>query len=490
MRRRTLWTALVVVLALLALAPVAAAQTDTPESVDWYARYWNNTDLDGTPVLERAEGELNYRWGAGSPSVVVQADRFSARWTAMVQFEPGTYRFTTTADDGIRVWLQDEWIIDDWAIHPAAQRSAERYLDGEYDLLVEYFEDTGNATAILTWEIVPDAGPTATISPTRGPAGTPITVAGSGFEAGAQVEVTIGRLTGDPVIRQTAVASANGDVRATIPVPAAARSGEPWVVRLAAGDQEAVSPRFTVTVGSPNVAGPSTCGPVYTVEPGDWLSRIARECNTTVEAIVAANPSLENPSLIYPGRQLIMPGHVGGDAEPQVVVDRLSAAPGTTLRVYAAGLEPFAEVVIGLALAPGNQPYFTTSVTTNANGELSTGLVLPPEAEPGQRWAAFMRPTANETVFSAPVTVTEAGAARVTPLYNLRLREGPSTATARLDVVPRGTTLEVRAWDETGDWAQVEYRGQIGWIAAWLAEVEGEAPASSTNEPPPTSPND
>src|SRR5690606_168797 len=275
------------------------------------------------------------------------------------------------------------------------------------------------------------------------------------------------------------------------PVPAAARSGEPWVVRLAAGDQEAVSPRFTVTVGSPNVAGPSTCGPVYTVEPGDWLSRIARECNTTVEAIVAANPSLENPSLIYPGRQLIMPGYVGRDAEPQVVVDRLSAAPGTTLRVYAAGLEPFAEVVLGLAIAPGNQPYFTTSVTTNANGELSTGLVLPPEAAAGQRWVAFVRPTANETVLSAPVTVTAAGATRVTPLYNLRLREGPSTATAQLDVVPRGTTLEVRAWDETGDWAQVEYRGQIGWIAAWLAEVEGEGPAAaSPNEPPPASPND
>ena len=108
-------------------------------------------------------------------------------------------------------------------------------------------------------------------------------------------------------------------------------------------------------------------------------------------------------------------------------------------------------------------------MTTNANGELSTGLVLPPEAEPGQRWAAFMRPTANETVFSAPVTVTEAGG-RVTPLYNLRSRWGPSTATARLDVVPRGTTLEVRAWDETGDWAQSS-TGADWLIAAWLAEV-------------------
>ncbi len=489
MRRRTLFAGLVVVMALLALAPGAAAQTDTPASVDWYARYWNNTGLDGAPVLARPEARLNYRWGAGSPSVVVQADRFSARWTATVHFEPGTYRFTTTADDGMRVWLQDEWIIDDWRIHPETQQSAERYLDGEYDLLVEYFEDTGNATAILTWELLPDSGPTARISPTRGPAGTAITVTGSGFEPGAPVEVTIGRLEGEPVIRQTAVASANGEVRATIPVPAAARSGEPWVVRLAAGDEEAVSPRFTVTVGSPNVPGPSTCGPVYTVQPGDWLSRIARECNTTVAAIVAANPSLENPSLIYPGRQLIMPGHTAADAEPQVVVDRLSAAPGTTLRIYAAGLEPLAEAVVGLAMVQ-SEPYFTTSAPTNANGELSMGLILPPEARPGQRWVAFVRPTANETVFSAPVTVTEAGAARITPLYNLRLREGPDTATARLDVVPRGTTLEVRAWDASGEWAQVAYRGQIGWIAAWLAEVTGERPEASPNEPAPASPND
>lgn len=489
MRRHRFFAALAVLLALLALAPVAGAQTDTPASVDWYARYWNNTGLDGTPVLARPEARLNYRWGAGSPSALVQADRFSARWTATVHFEPGTYRFTTTADDGIRVWLQDEWIIDDWAIHPETQRSAERYLDGEYDLLVEYFEDTGNATAILAWEAVPDSGPTASISPTRGPAGTPVSVTGRGFAPGAQVTVTIGRLTGDAVIRQTAVASANGDVSTTIPVPAAARSGEPWVVRLAAGDQEAVSPRFTVTVGSPNAPAPSTCGPVYTVEPGDWLSRIARECNTTVEAIVAANPSLENPSLIYPGRQLVMPGHTVSDAEPQVVVDRLSASPGTTLRVYAAGLEPFTELVLGLAMVQAD-PYFTTSVSTNANGELSTGLTLPPEARPGQRWVVFVRPSANETVFSAPVTVTEAGATLVTPIYNLRLREGPDTATARLDVVPRGTTLEVRAWDETGAWVQVEYRGQIGWIAAWLAEVEGAGPPASPNEPPPASPND
>jgi hypothetical protein len=185
-----------------------------------------------------------------------------------------------------------------------------------------------------------------------------------------------------------------------------------------------------------------------------------------------------------------MPGFTVRDPEPQVILDRLSAPPGRTLRVHAAGLAPLTEVVLGLAIAPANNPYFTTSVTTNANGELSAGLTLPPEATPGQRWVAFVRPSANEIILSAPLTVTQAGATLVTPIYNLRLREGPSTTAPQLDVVPMGTTLEVRAWDSIGEWAQVEYRGQIGWIAAWLAEVSGRQP-ESPNEPlpDPASPN-
>jgi hypothetical protein len=228
---------------------------------------------------------------------------------------------------------------------------------------------------------------------------------------------------------------------------------------------------------------------VYTVQPGDWLTRIARECNTTVEAIIAANPSLDNPSLIYPGRQLIMPGYTVRDPEPQVILDRLSAAPGTALRVYAAGLPPFTEVVLGLALTPDNIPSFKITLMTNANGELSAGLTLPLGATPGQRWVAFVSPSANETIYSAPVTVTRGGATLVTPIYNLRLREGPSTTTAQLDVVPMGTTLEVRAWDSTGQWVQVEYRGQIGWLAAWLAELSGEEPHSPLSPNAPVSPN-
>ena len=39
----------------------------------------------------------------------------------------------------------------------------------------------------------------------------------------------------------------------------------------------------------------------YTVKPGDTLSEIALRYNTTVSNIVALNPSITNPNLIYPG---------------------------------------------------------------------------------------------------------------------------------------------------------------------------------------------
>lgn len=476
MKRHRYLAGLAALLVILLLAPAAAAQTgsDTPSTADWYARYWNNVEMSGAPVLARNETLVNYRWRTGSPAPGVRADRFSARWTATVHFEPGAYRFTTVSDDGIRVWLQDEWIIDNWDVHPEAEDTAVRYLDGDYAIQVDYFEDTGEATAIVLWERV-GGGPAVTISPTRGPVGTRITVEASGFAPGATVTVGLGRAQSEPATSHTVTASPNGEVSTTVTVPSTASVGAPWVVLVSSDGQSALSPRFIVTSGG--ATAPSTCGPVYTVQPGDWLSRIARACNTTVEAIVAANPTLENPSLIYPGRQLNMPGYQAGAPRPQVVVDRLSAAPGTTLRVYAAGLAPLTEVVIGLGVAD-SEAAFTTSVTTNANGELSTGLTLPPEAEVGEEWVAFVRLSPNETLTSTPVTVTARGAGLVTPLYNLRLREGPGTQTERLDVVPAGTTLEVRAFDSTGDWVQVEYRGQIGWLAAWLAEFDGEAPAS------------
>ena len=86
----------------LILSPIPVQADDD----NWLARYWNNTTMSGNPVLQRSEGEINHLWGDGSPSGV-NPGNFSARWTRTIYFETGSYRFTATMDDGMRVWKCD-----------------------------------------------------------------------------------------------------------------------------------------------------------------------------------------------------------------------------------------------------------------------------------------------------------------------------------------------------------------------------------------------
>jgi hypothetical protein len=150
-------------LVLLMAAPPSLAQGPVePQHSDptWQASYWNNVTLSGTAVLQRAETNLSYDWGTGAPASGVNADYFAARWTRYVDVTPGTYRFTATSDDGVRLWIDNVLIIDQWTEHPAQTYTADHTLDSGHHLFqVEYFEKTGLATMKLNWHTA--ANPTA-----------------------------------------------------------------------------------------------------------------------------------------------------------------------------------------------------------------------------------------------------------------------------------------------------------------------------------------
>jgi hypothetical protein len=159
MKTRILITLITLVAALASatLAPAGVVQAQEPvtpqhSAPNWQAAYWNNTSLSGTPVLQRSETSLNYDWGAGSPHPDVAADGFSARWTRYVDLSAGTYRFTSVSDDGIRVYVDNDLIIDEWYDHPAKTVSVEKHLAaGHHWIVVEYYENGGFATAKLSW---------------------------------------------------------------------------------------------------------------------------------------------------------------------------------------------------------------------------------------------------------------------------------------------------------------------------------------------------
>lgn len=121
--------------------------TITPPGVfpDWMGEYFDNPFLLGEPRLRVNNVDINFNWGSGGPDPRVPAENFSVRWTRLYNFAPGSYTFTATADDGIRVWVGDTLAIDGWVPQQAKTYTNTLYLSGTIPLRVEYFEQGGQA---------------------------------------------------------------------------------------------------------------------------------------------------------------------------------------------------------------------------------------------------------------------------------------------------------------------------------------------------------
>lgn len=147
---------------LLIIVSVLAGQTAVAQAADnsWQAKYWNNKTLSGEPVLVRQENNLNHDWGDSRPDSQVDKDAFSARWTRSINFAAGTYRFTATMDDGMRVWVDNVLIIDSWWDSQVHSLSYDMYLNsGDHQVKVEYYEAGGGAIAKLNWYPIGGSSP-------------------------------------------------------------------------------------------------------------------------------------------------------------------------------------------------------------------------------------------------------------------------------------------------------------------------------------------
>ena len=119
----------------------------------WKGEYWSNPTLSGAPVVTRDDLELNFNWGLGSPAAGVPSDNFSARWTRNLIFAAGTYRFYTNTSDGVRLWVNDVLLIDQWRDMDPTMHQATIYLpEGQHGIQMEYYDRHGTAVAMLWWE--------------------------------------------------------------------------------------------------------------------------------------------------------------------------------------------------------------------------------------------------------------------------------------------------------------------------------------------------
>ena len=127
--------------------------------VNWKASYYANKDLAGVPVMVVDVPEVNFDWGYGSPGPLVPSDYFSARYERTLNLPSGSYLLTLRVDDGARVFVDDQLVMDDWRVGSVRELSTIRTLSGNHRFRVEYFEDTGMASVFF------GIAPTATAPP-------------------------------------------------------------------------------------------------------------------------------------------------------------------------------------------------------------------------------------------------------------------------------------------------------------------------------------
>jgi fibronectin type 3 domain-containing protein len=119
------------------------------------AVYYNNIDFTGATV-RRIDPQINFDWGNGSPVPgPIAADTFSAVWTGVVrpQFSEA-YTFYTTSDDGVRLFVNGEPVIDNFTDHAPTENASPPIVlaaGQTYPIRMEFYENGGGAVAQLRW---------------------------------------------------------------------------------------------------------------------------------------------------------------------------------------------------------------------------------------------------------------------------------------------------------------------------------------------------
>lgn len=185
------------------------------------ATYFNNANFTSQKV-QRVDATVDFDWGRGKPMSGVSADTFSVRWTGYILPSVSeTFTFSTVSDDGVRLWIDGEKVIDDWT-HHSAKENLSRGLSLSACVPVavklEYMENQGAALVRLQWQsastakaVIPSSAlrterPTTTTTPTEPePNPEPVDYARRPFSATSawNTRVPTASYVDDPLIRRT-----------------------------------------------------------------------------------------------------------------------------------------------------------------------------------------------------------------------------------------------------------------------------------------------
>ena len=138
---------------------LSAVPTDalTPSSGSGHGltgSFYPNTTLSGAPVLTRNDVAVDFNWYGGSPGSGIGGTGWSAKWTGTVTPPAtGTYTFSLNSDDGSRLFVNGQQVIDNWGDHASATATGTVALTAGQaaDIEVDYSQNGGGSNVTLGW---------------------------------------------------------------------------------------------------------------------------------------------------------------------------------------------------------------------------------------------------------------------------------------------------------------------------------------------------
>ncbi len=114
--------------------------------------FYNDPDLS-VRVSDGISKTVDFDWGADAPSGL-NTDNFSIRFLGQIEVSTdGTYTFYVTSNDGARLTVHDEELIDAWNSNGVTDRNGSINLEGgrKYALILEYRDKVDEAAVRLSW---------------------------------------------------------------------------------------------------------------------------------------------------------------------------------------------------------------------------------------------------------------------------------------------------------------------------------------------------
>lgn len=379
------------------------------EFPDWKGEYFTNRDLSGDPRFKRNDQEINFNWGNGSPDSRIPDNNFSVRWTDRIGFDRGHYRFSVRADDGVRLYIDGNRVLDEWHDNDYDNGyEVELDLDGRHDVEVDYYEHNGGARIRVRWERIGDIAtatatpvtatatptpepptltptpvtpptatptrvqPSANVQPSAGGPGTNVVVSGGGFPLNTTVNVHLGALVGvrsaatEPTTYASTTTDRTGSYSVMFTLPATWPDGSPitdgkLVILVATDDFSAQASAVLDYTAAPPTNTPTPEPPTAT--PTGTQPPTATPTNTPQPTATPATPPTPVP-------------------QPFVNIQPSSGAPGVLVQVSGGGYPANTQVGVYLAIfdggiGPNNAAVTYASTLTDGNGNYNMSFVMP-----------------------------------------------------------------------------------------------------------------